>query len=106
MEEITNKIIEAIMEYYIYMVTNKHKNVVYTGITNDLLRRVYEHKTKIQKGFTEKYNVEFLVYYEVYAEVDDAITREKQIKGWSRKKKDRLIGDFNPEWRDLYDEIC
>ena len=70
-------------EYYIYLLTNKHNNVLYTGVSNDLIRRIYEHKNKLQKGFTEKYNVERLVYYEIYADIADAIMREKQIKGWS-----------------------
>jgi len=63
-------------------------------------------KDKLQKGFTEKYNVERLVYYEIYADIADAITREKQIKGWSRKKKNELISQFNPKWKDLYEDIC
>lgn len=67
-------------EYYIYLLTNKHKNVLYTGITNNLIRRVYEHKHKLQQGFTQKYNVDRLVYYEIYSVIEEAITREKQIK--------------------------
>ena len=78
-------------EYYIYLLTNKHNNVLYTGVSNDLIRRIYEHKNKLQKGFTEKYNVERLVYYEIYADIADAIMREKQIKGWSRKRKMNLL---------------
>lgn len=93
-------------DYYVYLLTNKHKNVLYTGVTNDLVRRIYEHKNKMQKGFSEKYNLEQLVYYEIYVEIMDAITREKQIKAWSRKKKDALVSQFNPEWKDLYEEIC
>ena len=93
-------------EYYIYLLTNRYKNVVYAGVTNDLVRRVYEHKNKLQKGFTEKYNVDCLVYYEMYADIDLAIAREKKIKGWSRKKKNELIDQLNPEWKDLYEEIC
>ncbi len=92
--------------YYIYLLTNKYGNVLYIGVTNDLVRRIYEHKNKIQKGFTKKYNVDCLVYYEMYAEIIDAIAREKQIKGWSRRKKNELISQFNPEWKDLYEEIC
>ena len=92
-------------EYYIYLLTNKHNNVLYTGVSNDLIRRIYEHKNKLQKGFTEKYNVERLVYYEIYADIADAITCEKQIKGWSRKKKHDLINALNPEWNDLYQSI-
>ena len=74
-------------------------------MTNDLVRRIYEHKNKSQKGFTEKYNVDRLVYYEMYADIVDAITREKQIKGWSRKKKNDLVKQLNPEWNDLYGGI-
>jgi putative endonuclease len=92
-------------EYYIYLLTNKHNNVLYAGVTNDLVRRIYEHKNKLQKGFTEKYNVDRLVYYEAYTGIVDAIAREKQIKGWSRKKKDDLVSQFNPEWKDLYEDI-
>jgi len=93
-------------EYYIYLLANKHTNVLYTGVTNDLMRRIYEHKNKLQKGFTEKYNVDRLVYYEVYDDIANAITREKQIKGWTRKKKNELISQLNPKWKDLYEEIC
>ena len=93
-------------EYYIYLLTHNHSNVLYTGVTNDLIRRIYEHKNKLQKGFTEKYNVDRLVYYEVYADIVGAITREKQIKGWSRKKKNELVNHANPKWKDLYESIC
>ena len=74
-------------ESYIYLLANKHNNVLYTGVTNDLIRRVYEHKNKLVVGFTKKYNVNRLVYYEVCGSIITAIEREKQIKGWSRKKK-------------------
>ena len=93
-------------EYYIYLLTNQNNNVLYTGITNNLIRRVYEHKNKLQEGFTKKYNVNRLVYYEVYSDIADAITREKQIKGWSRKKKNTMVNQSNPDWKDLYEEIC
>jgi len=89
-------------QYYVYFLTNAHCNVVYVGVTNDLVRRVYTHKNKLHEGFTQKYNVDRLVYYEVCFEVMSAIAREKQIKGWSRKKKDDLVNAFNPEWDDLY----
>jgi putative endonuclease len=79
--------------------------VLYTGVTNDLIRRVYEHKNKMVDGFTKQYNVDRLVYYEIYSEICDAIAREKQIKGWSRKKKDVLINQMNPQWDDLYDIV-
>jgi putative endonuclease len=86
---------------YIYFVTNKRLNVLYVGVTNNLIRRIYEHKNKLLKGFTQKYNTDILVYYEQYEDIYDAITREKQIKGWSRKKKDALINQKNPLWEDL-----
>jgi putative endonuclease len=92
-------------DYYIYLLTNKYSTVLYTGVTNDLGRRVDEHKSKLHEGFTKKYNVDRLVYYEVYSDINDAIDREKQIKKWSRKKKVELIKKFNPSWKDLYSEI-
>ena len=92
-------------EYYIYIMTNKLNTVLYTGVTNDLKRRIYEHKEKLVKGFTKKYNVTKLVYYEVYDGVDDAISREKRIKGGSRQKKIDLINSVNREWKDLYNEL-
>ncbi|MBJ15640.1 MAG: excinuclease ABC subunit C [Legionellaceae bacterium] len=92
-------------ESYVYLLTNKHNNVLYTGVTNDLIRRVYEHKNKMTTGFTKKYNVNRLVYYEVCSEIIVAIEREKQIKGWSRKKKHTLIDEMNPQWNDLYPAI-
>ena len=92
--------------YYVYMLTNAHKNVIYTGITNDLVRRVYEHKHHLDKGsYTDQYNLEYLVYFETTSDVKAAIEREKQIKGWSRKKKDKLIETKNPDWNDLWESI-
>lgn len=91
--------------YYIYILANKNNTVLYTGITNDLVRRVYEHKNKLHPGFTKKYNIGKLVYYEMCADVLSAITREKQIKAGSRKKKDLLIESTNIEWDDLYFSI-
>lgn len=79
---------------------------MYTGVTNDLIRRVYEHKNKLVAGFTQKYNVDRLVYFEICSGIVVAIDREKQIKGWSRKKKHDLINSLNPEWNDLYRSIC
>ncbi len=93
-------------ESYVYLLANKHNNVLYTGVTSDLIRRVYEHKDKLVKGFAQKYNVDRLVYYEACANIVVAIEREKQIKGWSRKKKQDLINTFNPEWDDLYRSLC
>ncbi len=91
--------------YYIYLLTNSNLNVLYIGITNDLIRRIYEHKHKLQNGFTYRYNVDRLVYFEIFTEVHLAIEREKQIKGWSRKKKDMLVNRSNPQWKDLYEEL-
>ncbi|NTW32562.1 MAG: GIY-YIG nuclease family protein [Bacteroidetes bacterium] len=88
--------------YYTYILTNKNHTVLYTGITNDLLRRCFEHKNKLIHGFTEKYNVDNLIYFEVFDYVDIAIKREKQIKGYSRIKKVALIDSLNPGWVDLY----
>ena len=92
-------------ESYVYLLANKHNNVLYTGVTNDLIRRVYEHKNKLVAGFTQKYNVDRLVYYEVCSGIVVAIEREKQIKGWSRKKKHDLINTLNPLWNDLYSSL-
>lgn len=92
-------------ESYVYLLANKHNNVLYTGVSNDLIRRVYEHKNKLVAGFTKKYNVDRLVYYEACESIIVAIEREKQIKGWSRKKKHDLINGLNPEWSDLYQSI-
>ena len=93
-------------ESYVYLLANKHNNVLYTGVTNDLIRRVYEHKKKLVPGFTQKYNVDRLVYFEICSGIVVAIEREKQIKGWSRKKKQDLINSLNPEWDDLYRSLC
>jgi len=87
------------------MMTNKNNAVIYTGVTNNLKRRVYEHKEKILEGFTKKYNVNKLVYFEVTNDINSAIQREKQIKAGSRQKKINLINSVNSEWNDLYDEI-
>jgi putative endonuclease len=91
-------------DYYVYIITNKSKTL-YTGVSNNLTRRVYEHKHKLVEGFTKKYNIGKLVYFEVFNNVDDAIRREKQIKGWLRKKKITLIESINPQWKDLSDGL-
>ena len=85
--------------------TNKNNTVLYTGVTNNLQKRVYEHKEKLVEGFTKKYNVVKLVYYEIFDDPESAITREKQIKAGSRQKKLDLINSMNQEWKDLYDEL-
>ena len=94
------------MNYYVYILSNKHNNVIYTGITNDLIRRVYEHKHHMDKNsFTARYQVEKLVYFEETSDVKAAIEREKQIKGWNRNNKNKLIEKKNPNWTDLYETI-
>ena len=93
-------------QYFIYIMTNKNNKVLYTGVTNNLLRRVYEHKNKLIDGFTKKYNIIKLVYYEIFDNPSSAIHREKQIKAGSRQKKINLINNVNPEWNDLYKSIC
>ncbi len=89
------------MKYYVYILTNKTKTVLYTGVTNNLQRRIYEHKNKLIDGFTKRYNVDRLVYYEMTSDVKSAIKREKQIKNLLRRKKEELINTFNPDWDDL-----
>ena len=90
---------------YIYFLANTYNTVLYLGVTNDAVRRVAEHKAKINKGFTYKYNCDKLVYFERYILMTDAIVREKQLKNWKREWKNKLINDFNPEWKDLSEEI-
>jgi putative endonuclease len=92
-------------QYFVYLMTNKNNNVIYTGVTNDLKRRVYEHKEKMIEGFTKRYNINKLVYFEVTNDVYSAIQREKQIKAGSRQKKIDLINSVNKEWKDLYNDI-
>ena len=89
------------MNYYVYITANKNNNVIYIGVTNNIERRIYEHKSGEIKGFTQKYNVHKLVYVEMYSNIDDAIKREKQLKGWSRSKKNILIETTNPDWNEL-----
>ena len=87
--------------YYVYMMTNKSNQVLYIGVTNNLQRRVFEHKNQLVEGFTQMYNVHKLVWFEQTSDVRSAIAREKQLKGWTRKKKDWLIEQMNPTWSDL-----
>lgn len=89
----------------VYILTNKYNTTLYTGVTRDLQRRVAEHKLHLNKGFSDKYNTEKLVYYEVYDRFDEGILREKQLKKWHREWKEKLINDFNPEWNDLAESI-
>jgi putative endonuclease len=94
--------------YFVYITTNRNKTVLYTGVTNDLTTRLHEHKQDSlsdKKHFTGKYNAYFLVYWERFQYIEHAIEREKEIKGWLRSKKEKLITEFNPEWRFLNDEI-
>ena len=90
--------------YFIYLLTNNYNNVLYAGVTNDLNRRLTEHKNKLIKGFTKKYNVSKLVYFEESTSIDEASNREKQIKKWNRKRKNELVETINKEWVDLYRE--
>ena len=89
----------------IYILTNKFNSVIYTGVTSDLKKRIYEHKQKFVDGFSKKYNLTKLVYYELFDSIDGAILREKQVKGWLRRKKIALVNSTNSEWRDLYEDI-
>jgi len=91
--------------YYVYILTNFTNTVLYTGVTNDLIRRIYEHRNHLVKGFTARYNVTKLVYFEETSDVMSAIAREKQIKAGSRQKKIDLIKSSNPNWEDLYNNI-
>ncbi len=91
--------------YYVYILSNKTYSTVYIGVTNDLRGRVGQHKEGNIEGFTKKYNVNRLVYFEEFQDIRDAIAREKQLKKWRRAWKDELIKGFNPTWRDLFDEL-
>jgi len=91
--------------YYVYILVSKRCGTLYIGVTNDLIKRVYEHKNDLIEGFTKKYQVHRLVYYEQTNDIRSAITREKQMKKWKRRWKIELIEENNPEWKDLYDEL-
>ena len=91
--------------YFVYMMTNKNKTVLYIGVTSDLQKRVNEHEHSLIDGFTKKYNCHYLVYYEHFQQVENAIAREKQLKKWRREKKENLIAEFNPEWKFLNEEV-
>jgi putative endonuclease len=90
-------------QFYVYILTNKHNTVLYTGVTSELENRIWQHKNKAFKGFTTKYNIDKLVYYEIHFDSYEAIAREKQIKAGSRQKKIQLIEKENPEWKDIAD---
>lgn len=87
--------------YYIYILTNKSDRVMYIGVTNDLARRIYEHKSELIDGFTKRYHVHKLVYFEEYSDIKDALAREKQLKSWSREKKSSLVKEKNPDFKEL-----
>jgi putative endonuclease len=91
--------------YFVYIVTNKNKTVLYIGVTNDLQRRIYEHEHSLMSGFTQKYNCQFLIYYEHFQDINDTILREKELKKWRREKKEKLINKFNADWKFLNSEI-
>jgi putative endonuclease len=93
------------MSYWVYILASRPGGTLYIGVTNDLIRRIFEHREGVVRGFTERYGVKMLVYYEEHATVEAAIRREKNIKHWSREWKIDLILSMNPDWRDLYDEI-
>ena len=91
---------------YVYILTNEHRNVMYIGVTNDLVRRMYEHKNHLDKGsFTARYNTDRLVYFEHTTDPYAAISREKQLKGWNRARKNKLVESKNPNWDDLFESI-
>lgn len=91
--------------YYVYILTSKENTALYIGVTNDLRRRLNEHKSGLSGGFTKRYHLCKLVYFEEYSEISEAILREKRMKGWTREKKDALIGERNPEWMDLSEGV-
>ena len=94
------------MSYYVYIVASRRDGAIYIGVTNNLVRRAYEHRIKAVPGFTSKYNITQLVWFEVYDDPVSAITREKELKKWKRTWKIQLIQAENPEWKDLYESIC
>ena len=93
-------------KFFVYILCSKRNGTLYVGVTSDLIKRVYEHKNKLVDGFTKKYNVDNLVWYEIHETAETAITREKQIKKWKRDWKLQLIEENNPDWKDLYEIIC
>ncbi len=93
------------MTYFVYVLTSKKYGTLYVGVTDNLVRRVYEHKNNLVEGFIKKYNVHQLVYYEVFDDISEAIVKEKQLKKWKRYWKIQIIEKFNSEWKDLYEEI-
>ena len=96
----------GLMSYYVYILASRRDGAIYVGITNDLVRRVYEHRMKAVPGFTSKYNITQLVWFEIYDDPISAIAREKELKKWKRSWKVQLIEATNPQWKDLYESIC
>jgi putative endonuclease len=95
-----------VMSYYVYILASRKDGATYVGITNDIVRRIYEHRTKAVRGFTSMYNITRLVWFEIYDDPLSAISREKELKKWKRSRKIKLIEARNPEWQDLYESIC
>ena len=94
------------MGYYVYILASRRDGAIYVGVTNDIVRRIYEHRTKVIQGFTSKYNITRLVWFEIYEDPISAISREKELKKWKRAWKVQLIEAQNPRWDDLYESIC
>jgi putative endonuclease len=92
--------------YWVYILSNKKNGTLYIGQTKDLTRRIWEHKTEAVEGFTKKYGLKTLVYHERHDDYDHALAREKKLKKWRREWKIKTITEFNPDWKDLYEEIC
>ena len=91
---------------YVYILTNQYNNTLYIGVTNNLIRRIYEHKNNMVEGFSKKYKLHKLVYYEQIEDITTTISREKQLKRWHRDWKENLIKEKNPTWKDLYNDLC
>jgi putative endonuclease len=94
------------MSYYVYIIASRKDGAIYLGVTNDIVRRIYEHRTKAAPSFASRYNITRLVWFEIYDDPTSAISREKELKKWKRSWKVQLIEEQNPEWVDLYDTIC
>ena len=93
------------IQYYVYIITNKNNTTLYTGVTSNLAKRIYQHINKVIEGFSQRYNLNKLVYFEIHSDIENAIKREKYIKGKKREYKLKLINEFNPEWKNLYNDI-
>jgi len=94
------------MPYYVYILASQRNGTLYTGMTYDLQKRIYQHKNELADGFTKDHNVKILVYYEIYEELNEARHRERRLKRWNRNWKIKLIEEHNPQWNDLYETIC